>query len=90
MNKLIFIFSNWYYNNMSTTYDISYIGFICLLIIILLTIIMLLWCSYNRICDSGDDDLDICIIDDILNDINYNQRNQTNNNNNNNTVVTEL
>ena len=77
---------------MSATYDISQIGFIFILIIILLTIIMLLWFSYHRICSSCDDDLDICIIDDILNDINYNQRNKpnTHTHTDNDTVVTEL
>jgi len=75
---------------MSTTYTISYIGFIFILIAILICIIILLWCSYTKICDSVDDDLDICIIDDILNDMNNRPRNQTNNNNNNNTAVTEL
>ena len=73
---------------MSTTYTISYIGFIVILIAILICIIMLLWCSYTKMCDYVDDDLDICIIDDILNDMNNRQCNQTNNNNN--TAVTEL
>lgn len=73
---------------MSTTYTISYIEFILILIAMLIFIIILLWCSYTKICDSGDDDLDICIIDDILNDMNNRERNQTNNNNN--TAVTEL